>query len=243
MDTDLPSEHAAAEQTPARRRRQKVREAILAAAERVFAEEGESGLSIRRLADEIDYSPSAIYKYFGSKEELLEELKDSFFERLLAKVDRGLADNPEFHDRARACVTTYVVTATARPHHYAAAFCTVPSPEDLACRPLLEWEEFIQTAKGQAFKVLVDLVRDGQEQGVFYASIDPFMAANSIWASLHGLALLIIHMPHFQAMQPDGGISTEDFITYHADNIMRGFSAGPWPSKPIGSPEENGTSS
>ena len=74
MDSDYPLE-----QTPATRRRNKVREAILAAAERMFAKEGESGLSIRRLAEEIDYSPSAIYKYFGSKEELLEELKDSFF--------------------------------------------------------------------------------------------------------------------------------------------------------------------
>jgi AcrR family transcriptional regulator len=239
MDSDFPLE-----QTPATRRRNKVREAILAAAERMFAKEGESGLSIRRLADEIDYSPSAIYKYFGSKEELLEELKDSFFERLLAQVDRGLANNPEFHDRARACVTTYIATATARPHHYVAAFCGVTSPEVSACRAAPEWEDFRQSAKGQAFSVLVDLVQDGQAEGVFDASIDPFMAANSMWASMHGLALLIINMPRFQAMQPERGITTEDFITYHADNIMRGFSARPWPSRPIGSPDkENGTRS
>ena len=75
----------APEETPADRRRSRVRESIISAAERVFAKEGEEGLSIRRLADEIDYSPSAIYKYFGSKEELIDELKEAFFERLLER--------------------------------------------------------------------------------------------------------------------------------------------------------------
>ncbi len=44
MDSDtLP------EESPAERRRQRVRTAILDAAERVFSNEGEAGLSIRRL--------------------------------------------------------------------------------------------------------------------------------------------------------------------------------------------------
>ena len=42
------------EVSPAERRRLRVREAILDAAERVFAQEGEAGLSIRRIADEIE---------------------------------------------------------------------------------------------------------------------------------------------------------------------------------------------
>ena len=49
MPTDL-----SLDPTPAERRRLKVRGAIIDAAERVFALEGESGLSIRRLAEEID---------------------------------------------------------------------------------------------------------------------------------------------------------------------------------------------
>ena len=236
MDSDYPSEPS-----PARRRRQKVRESILAAAERVFAQEGESGLSIRRLAEEIDYSPSAIYKYFGSKEELLEELKNSFFERLLAQVDHGLACNPEFHDRARACVTTYVATAIARPHHYAAAFSSIPTPEEVAVRQHLSWEDFIATSKGQAFKVLIDLVVDGQALGAFDPALDPVMAAKSIWASSHGLAMLMIHMPLLPDMQPCGGIPpTEEFAAFHADIVIRGLAA---PVNVPDHPTRNGTPS
>ena len=235
MDTDFSSE-----QTPARRRRKKVRESILAAAERVFAKEGESGLSIRRLAEEIDYSPSAIYKYFGSKEELLEELKDSFFERLMAQVDRVSALNLSFHDRARACVTTYVAIATERPHHYAAAFSSIPTPEELAARQHLGWEDFVQTSKGKAFKVLVDLVQDGQALGVFDRALDPIESAKSIWASSHGLALLMIHMPLLPGMQPCGGMPSGDFVAFHADIVMRGFRA---PTAQTDLPGKNGSPS
>ena len=241
MDTDYPSEL-----TPARRRRKKVREAILEAAERVFAREGESGLSIRRLAEEIDYSPSAIYKYFGSKEELLAELKEAFFERLMAQVDRVTAANTDFHDRARACVTTYVATARARPHHYAAAFSSIPTLEEAAAREHLGWEDFIRTSKGQAFKVLVDLVEEGQARGVFDRSLDPSGAAKSIWASAHGLALLAIHMPLLPAIQPCGGMPSEDFVALHADIVMRGLAvpaADADTSERPEKPEKNGASS
>lgn len=231
MDTDFP-----AEQTPARRRRKKVRESILAAAERVFAKEGENGLSIRRLAEEIDYSPSAIYKYFGSKEELLEELKESFFGRLMAQVDRVAAHNLDFHDRARACVTTYVATATERPHHYVAAFSSIPTAEELATRPHLGWEDFVRTSKGKAFKVLVDLVLDGQALGVFDRSLDPIESAKSIWASSHGLALLMIHMPLLPGMQPCGAMPSGDFVAFHADIVMRGLSAPADLTRKTGSP-------
>ena len=230
MDSDYPLE-----QTPATRRRNKVREAILAAAERMFAKEGESGLSIRRLAEEIDYSPSAIYKYFGSKEELLEELKDSFFERLLDQVDRVSATKLDFHQRARACVTTYVATATARPHHYAAAFSSIPTPEELAVRRQLSWEEFIATRKGQAFKILIDLVEEGQALGVFDPALEPVKAAKSIWASSHGLALLMIHMPILPDVQPCPTQTDGDFVAYHADIVMRGLAV---PAEP---PHKNGT--
>ena len=232
MDSDYPLE-----QTPATRRRNKVREAILAAAERMFAKEGEQGLSIRRLAEEIDYSPSAIYKYFGSKEELLEELKDSFFERLLDQVDRVSATSKNFHDRARACVTTYVATATARPHHYAAAFSSIPTPGELVTRQQLSWEDFIATPKGQAFKILVDIVEEGQALGVFDTTLDPLKAAKSIWAPSHGLALLMIHMPRLPEVQPCPVQADSDFVACHADIVMRGLAV---PAEP---PQKNGTQS
>lgn len=220
MHTDL-----SFDKSPAGRRRRRVRESIIAAAERVFAREGESGLSIRRLAEEIDYSPSAIYKYFGSKEELVDELKEAFFERLLDRVDQSSATDMPFEDRAKACVTTYVETAMTRPYHYAAAF-SASQPESVCPERLpTSWEAFLETYKGKAFSILIDMVTEGQALGVFDRSLDPVLAAKSVWAASHGLAMLLTQIPKFQGMfpkdHPAGGAT--DFVAFHADIIFRGL--------------------
>ncbi|MGB2573600.1 MAG: TetR/AcrR family transcriptional regulator, partial [Henriciella sp.] len=80
--------------TPAERRKENIRRRILQAADEMLALEGASGLSIRRLAEITDYSPAAIYRYFPSKESLVEELKEAFFARLVdnlsASVDQSI---------------------------------------------------------------------------------------------------------------------------------------------------------
>jgi AcrR family transcriptional regulator len=214
----------ASEATPADRRRLRVRESIISAAERVFAREGENGLSIRRLADEIDYSPSAIYKYFGSKDELIDELKEAFFERLLQKVDRSSSADRPFLQRAKACVATYVETAVTRPFHYAAAFSSIQSTVPEGCAAPLSWDGFVASQKGQAFGVLISMVTEGQELEVFDPSLDPVMAAKSIWAASHGLAQLLIHMPQFHQLVPNQQpMTATDFIEFHADLQIRGL--------------------
>ncbi len=192
-----------------------MRDSILAAAEKVFAREGQAGLSIRRLADEIDYSPAAIYKYFGSKDELIDELKESFFERILAQVHRIRDTELPFQERARDCVATYVRTALEKPHHYLAAFAGEAS---------LPAESAAQSNKHQAFAALQDMVQEGVDCGAFRADLDPRRAAKSVWAASHGLALLMAHMPFFPQMRSDEAPgSRDDFIAFHADIVMRGL--------------------
>ncbi|NBC13842.1 MAG: TetR family transcriptional regulator [Gammaproteobacteria bacterium] len=226
-----------AEISPAERRRLRVRSAILDAAERVFSRDGEDGLSIRRLADEIDYSPAAIYKYFGSKEELLEELKEAFFEKILDQVDEVMGGDRPFLERARACLVTYVRTALEKPHHYAAAFSGIPEAPHPRART---WSEFSAANKGQAFLHLVDLVCEGQETGAFRRDIDPVTAAKSAWASCHGLAMLMAHLPSFPSMidEPDGP-DRAAFLDIHADHILRGLRAtGPAADPSSGDPRD-----
>ncbi len=224
--------------SPAARRRQRVRSAILEAAERVLDEDGEDGLSIRRLAEEIDYSPAAIYKYFGSKDELLEELKEAFFARILDQVDEVMATDRPFLDRARNCLVAYVRTALEKPHHYVAAFSgTLDAPGHTA----RTWAEFSATNKGQAFLYLVDLVREGQRIGAFRTDVDPVTAAKSGWASCHGLAMIMAHLPSFPSMieapsEPD----RDEFLQLHADHVIRSFQAAQPAAKPADGDQKDG---
>lgn len=208
--------------SPAERRRHKIRARILTAAERVFAREGAEGLSIRRLAETIDYSPAAIYKYFNSKDELVDELKETFFELILENVNRIADEATPFAERARDCVATYVQIGVGKPHHYAAAF----AGESHAEGPVDGEPGFEQSNKGQAFNVLRGMIAEGVENGVFRQDIDPSLAAKSVWASMHGLTMMIAHIPSFPALKTDQvTLPRDEFILFHADQVIRGLEA------------------
>lgn len=208
--------------SPAERRRNKIRARILSAAETVFAREGAEGLSIRRLAENIDYSPAAIYKYFSSKDELVDELKESFFAQILENVHRIADTSTPFADRARDCLSTYIRVATDKPYHYAAAF----AGESGASGPGDTEPGFDGSNKGRAFNVLRGMIAEGVEIGAFRAEIDPSLAAKSAWASMHGLAMMIAHVPSFPALNEGHPImAREAFIEFHVDQVIRGMEA------------------
>src|SRR5262249_3646317 len=64
------------------RERESVRQAILEAARDLFVAEGYQNVSMRRIADRIEYSPAAIYGYFPSKDDIFFALAEEGFEIL-----------------------------------------------------------------------------------------------------------------------------------------------------------------
>jgi AcrR family transcriptional regulator len=68
------------------RERDEQRARILEAAGRIVAEEGVEKLSIRKIAALIEYSPGNIYHYFESKEEILEQLLEQGYRRIMEGV-------------------------------------------------------------------------------------------------------------------------------------------------------------
>ena len=61
------------------RDREAVRRAILDAARDLFVDEGYGNVSIRKIAERIEYSPAAIYGYFPSKDDIFFALADEGF--------------------------------------------------------------------------------------------------------------------------------------------------------------------
>lgn len=210
--------------TPAERRRLKVRDSILEAAERVFVNEGEAGLSIRRIADEIDYSPAAIYKYFESKDELINELKEAFFGRILSCVNQLYEEEASFPKRARSCVSGYVRTALEKPHHYIAAFTGEAPDQPTQC----DAQDFNSTNRARAFIILSGMVEEGVRSGHFRDDTDPSDTARYVWAAMHGLAMMIAHFrdfPNMSVMQSE--MSQGEFIDMYADRIIRSLETAP----------------
>src|SRR5215469_11069349 len=75
-----------------RKLRQKkfLRQEILDAASELFVKEGFENVSMRRIAEKIEYSPTTIYLYFKDKAELLEQVCHETFARLTAHLTRIL---------------------------------------------------------------------------------------------------------------------------------------------------------
>ena len=71
------------------RDREAVRRSILDAARELFVSEGYRNVSIRKIAEKIEYSPAALYGYFPSKDDIFYALADEGF-RLLHDADSRL---------------------------------------------------------------------------------------------------------------------------------------------------------
>lgn len=71
------------------RKDQLSRDKILTAARRLVEQEGMAGLSMRRLAQELDVWPMSVYRYFQDKDELLDAVAASAAEELELPPRRG----------------------------------------------------------------------------------------------------------------------------------------------------------
>ena len=82
------------ESSPRERRHEKTRQAILDAARKIIATEGTEALSMRAIAQRIDYSPAGLYEYFDSKEEIIGAVCAQGHRRLTEYMQRADPDLP-----------------------------------------------------------------------------------------------------------------------------------------------------
>src|SRR5918997_2336159 len=85
------------------RERQAVRQAILDAARELFVAEGYRNVSIRKIAEKIEYSPAAIYSYFPSKDDIFLALAEEGF-RMLAHSAEACARETDPHGSPLECI-------------------------------------------------------------------------------------------------------------------------------------------
>ena len=74
------------------RDREAVRRAILDAARELFVSRGLRNVSIRKIAERIEYSPAAIYGYFPSKDDIFFALAEEGFRLLYARDNAAALD-------------------------------------------------------------------------------------------------------------------------------------------------------
>ena len=114
------------------RERTEVREKILDAALEFFATEGAEGVTMRALADAIEYTPPVIYAHFRDKDAIIRELCNRQL-RTLAKHFSSIAGVADPVERLRGIGRAYVDFALENPSHFRFMFLTahpLPTAED-----------------------------------------------------------------------------------------------------------------
>ena len=103
-----------------KRDRDNLRRSILDAACNLFATGNYKEVSIRKIADAVEYSPAAIYLHFKDKDEILDTLAEEGFVLLSERLEAITATNPL--DRLRAAGRVYIrflrlLPASLLSHH------------------------------------------------------------------------------------------------------------------------------
>src|SRR5215216_418152 len=105
------------------REREETRSKIIDAARDMFAADGVEAVTMRAIADRIEYTPTAIYHHFRDKQALLEELCSRDYRALAQAFTRvGRIEDPI--ERLRRIGLGYVDFALANPSHYRFMFMT-----------------------------------------------------------------------------------------------------------------------
>ncbi|MGV3577397.1 TetR/AcrR family transcriptional regulator [Brevundimonas sp.] len=162
---------------------------ILAAAERIFVEVGYEGATIRKIADEVGLSSTALYMHFSEKSEILHEICRLAFARLQAANEAVIAEGDAPEVVLRKLMEAYVDFGFENPNAYRLTYLTRP----------IEARDGAQSAAqmlgGELFKAFEAIVEQVAAAGRLRG--DPKASAQTLWAGSHGIVSLMITKPYF----------------------------------------------
>ncbi len=183
------------------------RDAILDAAIRCFAAQGFAATTIKDLAAEADVNSALLYYYFTDKQTLYRETLRHVAQRLSDSAGRRLDEDLPPDEVVRRFVQQQAEFLIANPH--------VPR---LMLREMLEHtgrhaEEAIVSLIGGVFTTLCNVIRRGQEQGMFRPDVNPKYAAIST----------VSLVAYFVIARPVVGVALGDGLTGPTEERTREY--------------------
>lgn len=196
------------------REREQLRKQIVDAARDLLLEQGLAGLSMRAIAERIEYSPATIYIYFKDKDELVREVVSTGFELMgataAAELERvGETAGPM--DQYRAMGRAYALFALENPAYFRVMF-ELPATAEFSCP---------EPGDGSPadFEAAVGIVARAVAEGEVEA-LDPRRTALVGWGLVHGLTALYL------AGHLVGEVETPEEFMELIEDAMRWIYAG-----------------
>lgn len=194
------------------RERQAITDSILDAARELFLAEGYPNVSIRKIAERIEYSPAAIYSYYPSKDDIFLALAQEGFRRLDAKVQSAACTGDPLED-VRACWWTFYEFSKEQPEYFLLMFVDRSVP-----RITEQWDgfEFLQQMLSKA----VAGIQQAIDAGAFPATLNANAAMHMLWAGLVGPA--VVGIRHRSASGEDYDALARDVLNATIAGLQAG---------------------
>ena len=165
------------------RQKTEMREAILSAALKLFSDDGYDNVTMRKIADEIEYSVGTIYLYYKDRDEIFFELHklgfEEFYKRQLAV--QGVKDPLQ---RLTDHGLAYVQFAIDQPLYYDLMFIS-----RIPARTINKQHEWISGSR--TYDMLKLNISQAKDAGHF-KNVDVEVAAFSLWSFVHGISSLFV---------------------------------------------------
>ena len=198
------------------REREATARGILDAARELFVAQGYQNVSIRKIAEKIEYSPAAIYSYFPSKDDIFLALAEEGFTLLFAAADecacRTDATAPPL-DCIRAAFLNIYTFSKAHPEYHALMFLDRSVP-----RIARDFERFgfVQEMRKQ----LTERIRRAMDSGAFATGSDPEVIFRVLMVSTLGACMV----PLCDRMAP--GEDPDELARTTLEAALTGFRTG-----------------
>ena len=168
------------------RDREAVSRAILDAARDLFVAEGYQNVSIRKIAERIEYSPAAIYGYFPSKDDIFFALAEEGFRLLFASDIPGETSRrwpSRSARRIRQALMRVYEFSKSHPEYFALMFLDRSVP-----RISKDWQRF---GFVREMRLQLDaLIQRAIDAGAFPAGSRPDVLFRIMLAAVHGVAVM-----------------------------------------------------
>jgi AcrR family transcriptional regulator len=187
-----------------RRQRQKteVRTSILQAAWEVVLTEGWQALSIRKIADAIEYSVPVVYTHFESKDAILHEFTKEGFRLLTEVITQQRDSETDASRQLEAMAEGYWNFAFAHKEYYQLMFgLGIPACEQV--KRMIEMQAFADIVH----TVIQAVIRAGSQP-----ELDAFLKYHTYLSILHGLASIQMTNPN-ETVNPWSKLVLKDAIS------------------------------
>jgi AcrR family transcriptional regulator len=177
----------------------------MAAATRLFAEQGYDRTSVQEIVETAGVTKGALYHYFGSKDDLLHEIYGRLLRLQQQRLDTFADSRDPIEQRVRAAAADVVVTTIENLDD---AMIFLRSMHQLSP----EKQKQVRAERRRYHERFRALIEEGQKDGVFAADTPADLVVDYHFGSVH-------HLGNWY--RPDGRLTPGEVADHLADLLLR----------------------